>query len=178
MTLIGFSLIAPLDCICKLVVDDFQESERRLLLAYKNILYSSEHNAVLRYAAMVRKTCIECMEYSSIAESISDFTVRRAAEVELQRKTTDADAADSAAENKKKDLSSPTSAKKKTAADADNDAEGPDTVAYWRIQANMLMNQMVKLIPDPGSETAMAATLKAAIFTNLCHLWRIPSGAI
>ena len=146
-------------CVCiRLILFRVQDSEKKLCQAYKQILYGKMHDAALRYSAKIKKTAEETLAYSTIKDAIDDYKAAVATEKE-------AEAAEIAnrAKASSANLAPSSSSKSQDGCRAqagDSEMEmpllpEPDSQDWWLEQAETLLNEYVKLLVDPGSETAL-----------------------
>ena len=131
---------------------------------YKQIIYNKVHDPALRFCAKVKKTPEETLEYSSIKDVFSEYETLLAAEKEAEAEKT-------------KQAKQPASA---SAPNDSHDAGGDDaemthesrgvpdadSLDWWNEQAETLLNEYVKLLVDPGSETALMNVIKAISYNR------------
>ena len=128
------------------------------------------HDPALRFCAKVRKTAEETLEYSTINDAFSEYETLVATEKEAReeknKQAKQATIASTPASNDDVEMMVPQG----------SGAPEPDSQAWWNEQAETLMNEYVKLVVDPGSETAlmnmikaMACNLPFAFATSVVH---------
>ena len=148
-------------CVCiRLILFRVQDSEKKLCHVYKQVLYGKMHDAALRYAAKIKKTPEEVLAYSSIKEAIDEYKAAVATEQQaIQEEISKRQQASSANASSSKSDGGGTDAADIKGSAAPMLPE-PDSQGWWHAQADTFLNECVKLLVDPGSETALMTMIQ------------------